>query len=273
MGSSNMSFWEHLDELRKVLFRSVAVLAVLMIVAFFFKETIFGNIIFAPLTSEFCLYRLLNYMLALFGSGPIGEFSIELINIEMAAQFFTHIRVSLYVALIVAMPFIFYQIWTFVRPALYDNEKRVVRLAFGFAGILFYVGIAVGYLLVFPLTVRFLGTYQVSPDVPNQISLNSYIGMFVSLILIMGIVFEMPALAAVLSRFGIITKEFLKKYRKHAIVILLIVAALITPSGDAVTLFFVAIPLYCLYEVSILVCRSGKSEEDQIAADASGGEA
>lgn len=272
MGSSNMSFWEHLDELRKVLFRSVAVLSVVMVVAFFFKETIFGDIIFAPLTSDFCLYRWLDSLLTLMGLAPVGKFSIDLINIELAAQFFTHIRVSLYVALIVAMPFIFYQIWTFVRPALYENEKKVVRRAFGFAGILFYIGIAVGYLLVFPLTVRFLGTYQVSADVPNQISLNSYIGMFVSLILIMGIVFEMPALAAVLSRFGIITKEFLKKYRKHAIVILLVIAALITPSGDAVTLFFVAIPLYCLYEVSILVCRSGKSEMDEIAADAPGGE-
>ncbi len=273
MGSSNMSFWEHLDELRKVIFRSVVVLVVLMIVAFFFKETIFGDIIFAPLTSDFCLYRWIDALLALMGSGSVGEFSIELINIEMAAQFFTHIRVSLYVALIVAMPFVFYQLWTFVRPALYDNEKRVVKRAFGFAGILFYVGIIVGYLLVFPLTVRFLGTYQVSADVPNQISLNSYIGMFVSLILIMGIVFEMPALAAVLSKFGLITKEFLKKYRKHAIVILLVLAALITPSGDAVTLFFVAIPLYLLYEVSILVCRSGKSEEDKNEADASGGDA
>ncbi|HOG41078.1 MAG TPA: twin-arginine translocase subunit TatC [Bacteroidales bacterium] len=272
MGNSNMSFWEHLDELRKVLFRSVAVLVVLMIVAFFFKETIFGNIIFAPLTSDFCLYRWLDALLVLMGSEPIGEFSIELINIEMAAQFFTHVRISLYVALIVAMPFIFYQIWTFVRPALYENEKRVIRRAFGFAGILFYIGIAVGYLLVFPLTVRFLGTYQVSADVPNHISLNSYIGMFVSLILIMGIVFEMPALAAVLSKLGIITKEFLKKYRKHALVILLILAALITPSGDAVTMLFVAIPLYFLYEVSILVCRSGKSETDEIAADAPGGE-
>ena len=126
--------------------------------------------------------------------------------------------------------------------------------------------------MVFPLTVRFLGTYQVSADVPNHISLNSYIGMFVSLILIMGIVFEMPALAAVLSKLGIITKEFLKKYRKHALVILLILAALITPSGDAVTMLFVAIPLYFLYEVSILVCRSGKSETDEIAADAPGGE-
>ena len=130
-----MSFWEHLDELRKVLFRSVAVLVVLMIVAFFFKGRRFSvTSYFAPLTSDFCLYRWLDALLVLMGSEPIGEFSIELINIEMAAQFFTHVRISLYVALIVAMPFIFYQIWTFVRPALYENEKRVIRRAFDLRG-------------------------------------------------------------------------------------------------------------------------------------------
>lgn len=260
MAGSEMSFWEHLDELRKVLFRIVIVLMAMMVGAFFLKEPIFA-IIMGPLDSDFALYKAFNSLLAAMNLGEMEPFEIQLMNIEMAAQFFTHLRVSLYVALVVGMPYFFYQLWTFVAPALYPKEKRAVRKSFGFAAILFYMGILVGYYLVLPLTVRFLGTYQVSYDVPNQISLTSYIGMFVSLILIMGVVFEMPVLAALLSRFGIINKELMKKYRKHAIVVLVILAAIITPSGDAVTLFFVAVPLYCLYELSVVVCRKKADQE------------
>ena len=262
MQNKEMTFWEHLDEFRKVLFRSAMVIMVLMIVAFFGKEIIFDDIILAPLSSDFILYTWFNKLLSLLGLSAMDSFNIEMINIEMAAQFFTHMRISFYIALVVSMPFIFYELWTFISPALYEKEKKVVRKSFGFAAILFYVGILAGYYLVLPLTVRFLGTYQVSLEVPNQISLKSYIGMFISLILVMGILFEMPALAAILSRFGLISKEMLKKYRKYAIVILLILAAIITPSGDAVTLFFVAVPLYLLYELSIIVCKSSKTDDD-----------
>lgn len=253
-----MTFWDHIDELRKVLVRSAVVLFVLMIVAFFFKSFIFDTVLLAPLSSDFILYKGLDAFLGLLHLPPLEKFNIDLINIEMTAQFFIHIRISFYVALILAMPYIFYELWTFVRPALYENEKKVIKGSFGFAGLLFYTGVAVGYLLVFPLTIRFLGTYQVSSDVPNQISLNSYIGMLTSLVLVMGIVFEMPILAAILSRFGIISRELMKKYRKHAVVILVTLAAIITPSGDPVTLFFVSVPLYLLYELSIAVARSRK---------------
>lgn len=260
-----MTFWEHLDELRKVLFRSALLLMVLTIAAFFCKEILFDDIILAPLSSDFILYQWLNIFLNRVGLQPVEPFNIELINIEMAAQFFTHFRIAFYAALIIGMPFILYQLWTFVKPALYDKEKRAVQKSFGFAAFQFYIGVLVGYLVVLPLTVRFLGTYQVSFEVPNQISLKSYIGMFVSLIIIMGIVFEMPVLAALLSRFGIISKPLLRKYRKYAAVILIVVAAIITPSGDAVTLFFVAIPLYLLYEISILVCRNAPPEGEEEA--------
>lgn len=256
-----MSFWDHLDELRVVLIRSLVVLMVLMVVAFCFKIPVF-KAIFAPLSSDFVLFRFFDSVLGAIGFSDIPDFDIQVVNIDMAAQFFTHLRVSLYVALIVAMPYIFYQLWTFISPALYENEKKAVRSSFGFSAILFYVGVLVGYFLVLPLTVRFLGTYQVSADVPNQIALNSYIGMFTSLVLIMGIIFEMPMLTLVLSKVGILNKEIMKKYRKHAVVVLLILAAVITPSGDAVTLAFVAIPLYLLYEFSITVC---KSKENDIA--------
>ena len=249
-----MSFWDHLDELRTVLIRSFVVLVVLMIVAFCLKVPVF-NAIFAPLSSDFILFRLFNSLLETLHLAQSAPFDIQIMNIDIAAQFFTHLRVSLYVALIVAMPYIIYQIWTFVRPALSENEKKAIRSAFGFAAILFYVGVLVGYFLVLPLTVRFLGTYQVSADVPNQIALNSYIGMFMSLVMIMGIIFEMPVLALVLSKIGVIDKALMKKYRKHAMMILLVLAAIITPSGDAVTLMFVAVPLYLLYEFSIVVCK------------------
>jgi sec-independent protein translocase protein TatC len=241
-----MTFWEHLDELRKVLFRSAIVIFLLMIVVFLNKSFVFDKIILAPANEDFFLYKYL--------PGFEG-FNLDLINIELSAQFFTHISVSMALATILAVPFILYQFWSFVKPALYENERKAVRKAFGFASILFFIGVVVGYFFVFPLTVRFLGSYQVSAAVVNSISLKSYISMFTQLILIMGIVFEMPALALILAKLGIISASLLRKYRKHAFVILLIASAIITPSGDAFTLMVVAAPLYMLYEFSILICR------------------
>jgi len=244
--ADEMTFWEHLDELRRVLFRSIIVIMVLMIVVFVNKTFVFEKIILAPSRPDFFLYRILP---------GFSGFHLDLINIELSAQFFTHLSVSMALSIILAVPYILYQLWNFVRPALYENEKRVVKKAFGFASILFFIGVVVGYMFVFPLTVRFLGSYQVSSSIQNTISLKSYISMFTQLILIMGIVFEMPALALILAKLGIISASFLKKYRRHALIILLIVAAIITPSGDAFTLFIVAGPLYLLYEFSILICR------------------
>ena len=241
-------------------------LLVLTVAAFFFKEPMF-NVIFGPLNSDFILYKGFDKLLGLVGLKGVDSFDIKVMNIEMSAQFFTHLKVSFFVALIIGMPFFFYEMWTFIRPALYPKEKRAIRGTFGFAGILFYMGLACGYFLVLPLTVKFLGTYQVSPDIPNEISLTSYIGMFLGLILVMGIVFDMPILAALLSRVGIINKELLKKYRRHAIVILVILAAIITPSGDAFTMMIVAIPLYLLYEFSIMVCRSEKDQNKESDGD------
>jgi len=241
-----MTFWEHLDELRKVLFRSAIVVVVLMVGVFLNKSFVFDKIILAPTQPDFFLYKWLP---------GFSGFHLELINIELAAQFFTHVSVSMAIAFILSVPYILYQIWGFIKPALYEKERKSVQKAFGFASILFFVGVVVGYTFVFPLTVRFLGSYQVSAAVVNNISLKSYISMFTQLILIMGIVFEMPALALILAKLGIISSELLKKYRKHAFIILLILSAVITPSGDAFTLMVVATPLYLLYEFSILICR------------------
>lgn len=250
-----MTFWEHLDELRKVLFHSAIIIVVLMAAIFMAKDFVFNTVVFAPINSDFALYRFIDKVLALMNMPPLEPFSLELINIDLSAQFFIHISTSFYFALVLAMPVIFYQLWSFVKPALYESEERAAKGVFTFAGVLFLLGVLVGYYLIFPLTLRFLGTYQVSAEVANQISLQSYISMFTWLILVMGVVFEMPSLAAILSKMGILTKDFLKRYRRHAFVLLLVVAAFITPSGDPFTLMAVGLPLYGLYELSILVCR------------------
>ena len=268
LNDTGMSFWEHLEEFRKVLIRSVIVLLVLMVVIFLNKTFVFETIIFAPRSSDFVFYILLESRSGLLNiqSMALEPFKLELQNIELAAQFFTHINISLSLALVLGTPFILYQLWLFVKPALYEKERKAAVRAFAWCSFLFFLGVLAGYFFVFPLTINFLGNYRVTDWVENQITLQSYIHMFTWLILIMGIVFEMPVLLRVLSKIGIISKDFLKKHRKHAFVILLILAAVITPSGDAFTLFIVTVPLYLLYEASILVSYNKKSEEDEKVA-------
>ncbi len=268
MSDQEMTFWDHLDELRKVLYRSAIFLVVFMLVFFSLKDILFDSIIFAPTSSDFILYRGMDRVLQWLHLPALEPFSLKLINIELSAQFFIHISTSFYFGLVCATPIILYFLWGFVSPALYPNEIRAVKKAFGLSGFLFFIGVMVGYFLVFPLTLRFLGTYQVSQSVVNEISLQSYISMFVWLILIMGVVFELPCLALLLSKFGIITKNLLKKYRKHAFVVILVLAAFITPSGDPFTLFAVAMPIYFLYEISILLCSDKKKDEADDEAEA-----
>ena len=242
--TGEMTFWDHLEDLRKCIFRILGVFASAVVVLFFLKNFLFDQLILAPSKSDFFLYQLLG-----------ADFSMTLVNIEVAAQFLIHIRITLICALIVTFPVIIYQLWRFIAPALYENEKRTVKGAFAFASVLFYVGVAVGYALVFPLMLNFFSGYQVSPDIPNTFSLTSYISLFTSLVLTFGIVFEFPTVVAVLSSMGMLTKEGLSSYRKHAICVVLVLAAVITPSGDPFSLMVVSVPLYLLYEFSILICR------------------
>ncbi len=252
-----MSFWDHLDVLRRTLFRIAVVVVALMVVIFLNRSLVFDTLIFGPRTSGFILYQWMcsaGDWLNMPGICP-ESFSIPIININMAAQFFTHISTSFWLGLVLGFPYIIWELWRFVAPALYPNERRAVRTAFAFSSFLFFTGVVAGYIFIFPLTIRFLGTYQVSEIVTNQISLDSYIGMFVTLILTMGLVFEMPVLAHVLSRIGVINRQLLRRYRRHAIVSVCILAAIITPSADAFTMFMVAVPLYILYEFSIWLCK------------------
>ena len=241
-----MTFWDHLEDLRKCIVRIIAVLSTAVIALFFFKGFLFDNIILAPSKSDFFMYRLLG-----------ADFSMSLVNIEVAAQFIIHMKITLIMALILTFPYIIFEVWRFILPALYDREKKIIRGAFAFASVLFYIGVIVGYSVVFPLMLNFFSGYQVSPDIPNTFSLTSYISLFTSLVLTFGIVFEFPTVVAVLSTLGIVTKEELRSFRKHAICAVLILAAVITPSGDPFSLMVVSVPLYLLYEFSVLICRRG----------------
>ena len=248
--TGEMTFWDHLEDLRRCIFRMLAVFAAAVVAVFFFKEFLFENIILAPSRSDFFLYRILG-----------ADFSMTLVNIEVAAQFLIHMKVTFISALIFTFPYIIYEVWRFVAPALYEKEKRAVSGAFAFASVLFYIGVAVGYMIVFPLMLNFFSGYQVSPDIPNTFSLTSYISLFTSLVLTFGIVFEFPTVVAVMSSLGIVTKEMLKSLRRYAICVVLILAAIITPSGDPFSLMVVSVPLYMLYEFSILICRKGGNDK------------
>ena len=238
------TFWDHLEELRKSIFHVLAVFVSLAVVMFFFKNFLFDKVVLAPASSDFFLYRMLGV-----------DFSLSLVNLEVSAQFLIHMKVTFLCALVLAVPYLIYEIWKFVLPALYENEKRAVRGALGFASVLFYIGLAVAYSVIFPFMLNFFASYQVSPDVPNNFSLSSYISMFISTMLAFGIVFEFPAVIAALSRLGVVSRSLLKQYRKHAFVVILVLSAVITPSGDPFTMRVVCLPLYLLYELSILICK------------------
>ncbi len=247
-----MSFWDHLESLRKTLMRIGAVVFLLTIMLFIFMGDIFDSVILAPCHGDFPLYQLFHKIT---DGGTLTpnlstDFNVELINIKLASQFLIHMSTSCWLAVVLSFPFIIYQLWCFISPGLYPNEKRNAGRAFFWGNVMFYLGAAVGYFLVFPLTLRFLAEYQLSESIPNTITLESYMDNFLMLTLIMGLLFELPLLAWLLGRMGLLTRQFFAKYRRHAIVVLLIAAALITPTGDPFTLAVVFFPIYFLWEAS-----------------------
>ena len=262
---AGLTFWGHLEVLRWSLVRVAAVVFVAMVGWFIVMQDIFQPFVLGPTTSDFFLYKFLG---ALGGRIPfLPDFSndayhVDIININVASQFMTHITTSFWFALVTAFPYLIYEIWKFISPALYDNEKGSIGAAFLFGTGMFYLGCAVGYGVIFPFTFRFLTEYQLSAEITNQISLNSYMGTFLMMVFVMGLVFEIPLLAWVMSRLGLINQEFLKQYRRHAVVVMLILAAAITPTGDPFTLSIVFIPLYLLYELAIRIVRKAPVEED-----------
>jgi sec-independent protein translocase protein TatC len=244
-----MTFWDHLDVLRASIFRVVLVLLITAVGLFAFKDFLFDDLLLAPSKEDFFLYRWIG-----------ADVSLDLVNIEVTAQFMIHMKMAFLCAIVLTFPYLIFKVWQFIAPALYDNEKRKVRNAFLFASGLFYFGVFIGFTLIFPLMLNFFADYQVSSSVPNMFSLSSYISLLTSMVLTFGIVFEFPVLVALLSAIGILKKETMTKYRRHAICAVVILAAVITPSGDPFSLTIVAIPLYLLYEFSVLICRPAKAE-------------
>lgn len=248
--TSNSTFWDHLEVLRWAIVRCLAVLVGVAVVAFCCKEWLFDHLVLGPLQADFPTYRLLQRLHL-----PLSVGQVELININLASQFFIHMEMAGVVALVAAFPYLSVELWLFVRPALYAGERKpAVVGAVSFVA-LFFLGVATSYYVIFPLTLNFLGNYQVSASVPNQISLHSYISTLLTLSLMLGIVFELPILAYFFGKIGVLSSAFLKHYRRVAIVVIMCLAALITPSTDAFTMLLVVVPLYLLYELSILVVR------------------
>jgi sec-independent protein translocase protein TatC len=239
-----MTFWDHLDELRSVIIRVLVVTGLAAVLAFCLKDELFA-IVLAPRSSNFITYRLMS----------VEPFSVHLMNTGLTEQFMIHMKTAMYAGVLVASPYIIYMLFRFVSPALYDNERRYATLLCGSGYVMFILGTAINYFLIFPLTVKFLGTYQVSPDVANMLTLQSYMDTLLMMSLVMGIVFELPVVSWILGRMGLVNAQMMQSMRRHAIVAILVVAAIITPTTDAFTLLVVALPIWLLYELSIVIVR------------------
>lgn len=267
--SGEMSFLEHLEVLRWHLVRAFVAIFVLAIVAFVFKDIIFDVIILAPKEPEFPTNRFLcmigqelNLQRLCINSKPFG-----LQTVKMAEQFSMHIIVSLLAGIIVAFPYIFWEFWRFIGPAMYDKERKTARGAVFYTSLLFMLGVAFGYYLIAPLSVHFLGNYSVSEAVVSNPTLRSYVQTITSVVLAAGIVFELPILSYFLTKIGVITPEFMKKYRKHSLILILALSAIITPP-DVFSQIMVSMPLIILYEVGIAISkRIVKDREAKEAAE------
>lgn len=249
-----MTFWDHLDVLRGSLLRMAVVTVACAVVAFAFKDAVFAAIL-APKHDDFILYRLLAGVSGWLADGSPSSFHVELINTGLAEQFKIHVKTSLYVGLMAASPYCLYELFRFVSPGLYPKERRYGVRAVMSGYVMFLLGVALCYFLIFPLTFRFLGTYQVSPDVENLITLQSYMDTLLVMCFLLGILFELPIVCWVLGKLGILRRTFMRRYRKHAVVVILVVSAIITPTSDIFTLCIVALPICLLYEVSTFLVK------------------
>ncbi|MGV9011667.1 MAG: twin-arginine translocase subunit TatC [Flavobacteriales bacterium] len=251
----DLTFLEHLEELRWTLVRSAAAVVTCTIVAFVYKDFLFDTLILAPQRPDFITYRVFCHLAIKFGldqSFCADSTGFTLMNTTMGGQFMVHIMVSFSAGIILAFPYVLWEIWRFVKPGLGGGEKLAVRGVVFFASLLFLLGVAFGYYVLAPMSIQFLGTYTVSASVPNLVDLNSYIGTITSLTLWTGVVFELPMIVYFLARTGLVGPEFLRTYRRHAYVLILIVGAIITPP-DVTSQLLVSLPLMALYELSIFL--------------------
>ena len=259
-----MTFWDHLEALRWMLVRVFSALGIFIIGGFAFIPWIFEHVIMAPIDNQFFLYRWLAKMseqVAIMPDDLTRPFHVSIINIRLSSQFFLHMSLSFWLALLITFPYLVYEVWKFICPALYENERKSMRFTFVFGTVMFFIGCVVGYSVVFPLTLRFLYNYQLSASISNQLSLDSYMDNFLMLVFMMGIVFELPLVSMLLGKVGILHRGFFSAYRRHAVVALLMVSAFITPSSDPFTLMAVFTPIYILWELSAFLVKPAPKDD------------
>lgn len=252
-----MSFWDHLKELRWRLVRSVIAVVVIAIAAFMFKEIIFDSIILAPKNSDFITNKWFCKLGELLNTDALcfKTINFELINVSMSGQLTTHLFISFITGLIVAMPYIVWEFWQFIKPALLEKERKYTTKAVFIISFLFLLGVMFSYFILVPLSVQFLGSYQVSTQIANMITLESYISTVTSLTFATGLVFELPVVVFLLVKIGLMTAGFMKRNRRYAVIVILVLAAIITPGTDIFSQLMVSFPLYLLYEASIVVAK------------------
>lgn len=259
-----MSFLEHLEELRWHLVRSAAAVVILAIIAFLNYEIVFDTLILKPKTPDFATNRFFGWLAEKINIDALALNTkpLDIININLSGQFATHIKISLLAGVILGFPFIFWEFWRFIKPALYDKERRHATGAVFNSSLLFILGILFGYYIIVPLSIHFLGSYNISGQVTNQINLSSYISTVSSIVLAGGIVFELPIIVYFLSKVGLVTPQFLRAYRKHAYIMLLLLSAIITPP-DVFSQILVCLPLVFLYEIGILISKRVEKKRDK----------
>jgi sec-independent protein translocase protein TatC len=265
---AEMSFFDHLEELRWRFLRSLIAVVVLALVAFNYKEIIFDMILLGPKNPDFWTYKALCFLSAKFNLDKdlcVEKINFTLQNLEMAGQFLKHLSISIITGFILAFPYIFWEFWGFIKPALSPKELKYTNGIIFYVTILFAMGVLFGYFVVTPLSVVFLGSYTLSEQISNQISLNSYISLVTTLSLAVGAVFELPIVVYFLSKIGLVTPGFMRQYRKHAYIFILILAGFITPSPDVTTQMMVTFPMILLYEVSIMISR--RVEKQQLKSE------
>lgn len=268
---AEMSFFDHLEALRWHLIRAAIAIVIFTGLAFYFYDFIFDTVIMGPSKPSFWTYRMLCKLGdALHSDGfCINKINISLLNTEMAGQFTLQINSALLIGVMAGFPYLLYEIWLFVKPALHENERKAATGFVFYASFLFIMGILFGYYVITPESINFLSNYTVSASIQNMFTIDSYLSSVATLTLASGIVFQLPVLVYILSSLGILTPKFMKAGRRYAVVIILIIAAVITPTPDMMTMTVVAIPLFILYEVGIMV--AGVVERRKIAREANTG--
>ncbi|NNC94588.1 MAG: twin-arginine translocase subunit TatC [Chitinophagales bacterium] len=260
-----MSFFDHLEELRWHIIRSAIAVVVFMIVAFLNKRFIFDYVLFGPVREDFPTYRALCYLsdkIMLSDRFCINEITFNIINLELAGQFLVHLKTSLILGFVISFPYIFWEMWRFIKPALYSEEMKYSRVIIFFSSLLFFMGIAFGYYVLMPFSVNFFANYEVSSAIGNNFSLKNYMGFITMFVMASGILFELPMVVYFLAKVGLVGPDMMRSYRKHAFVVILLIAAIITPA-DVGTQIMVTLPVCILYEISIFI--AARVEKNRLA--------